>query len=78
MELMVMENKEKITKSPKCRGCQKDLAPERAKISKFCVDCKTVLEGDDYIQYFDEPLGTRKDFYHMSSSQWHRNKINKF
>ena len=78
MELMVMENKEKITKFPKCIRCKKDLAPERAKISNLCVDCKTVLEGDDYTQKTDEPLGTRKDFYHMSSSQWHRNKINKF
>ena len=57
MELMVMENKEKITKSPKCIRCKKDLAPERAEISSLCVKCKSDSKGD--FKFICEPLGTR-------------------
>lgn len=60
-----------------CRSCGDILNNDRARISPFCISCRSANEGD-YKIYIKEPLGTRKEFRQMSSAQSMINKSIKF
>ena len=60
-----------------CNSCGVTLNNDRARISSFCVNCKSVTEGD-YKIYIEETLGTREEFRQMSSAQSMINKSIKF